>query len=147
MIKLCETKIRLVCRAEDAHLIEEIIESTVAEFKDKMIAEVKSCEGKSASDIKCEVFVDKKHSLPSWDSEQKKGSLGGFVMYTRKNRIVCSQKIDDRMELVFQQAIPTIRRKLFPSMPQGKGMVEYKAHVPQHWDHRIYLKLTIIYLK
>ena len=101
LIKLCETKIKLVCRQEDVALIKSIIPQTVSQFKKKMIAEVKACQDKTEDQIKCEVVVDEKKFLEPWDTEKKAGCLGGFMMYTRKNRIVCSQKIDDRMELVF----------------------------------------------
>lgn len=41
-------------------------------------------------------------------------------LFAKKGRIVCSQTIDDRIELCFQAAIPTIRHMLFPSMRRTK---------------------------
>lgn len=38
------------------------------------------------------------------------------MLFARKNRIVCSQTLDDRMALVFAQAIPLMRVTLFPSL-------------------------------
>ena len=37
-------------------------------------------------------------------------------MYCKKNRITCSQTIDDRIAMTYQQAIPEIRSELFPAL-------------------------------
>ena len=37
-------------------------------------------------------------------------------MYCKKNRITCSQTLDDRIAMTYQQAIPQIRVQLFPSL-------------------------------
>jgi len=37
-------------------------------------------------------------------------------MYCKKNRITCSQTIDDRIAMTYQQAIPEIRAELFPAL-------------------------------
>ena len=76
---------------------------------------MKALEGKE--DIPCEVIVDQNNFLPEWNPEDlNKSCLGGFVIYCKKNRIVCSQTLDDRMALVYAQAIPAIRNTLFPSL-------------------------------
>jgi len=41
--------------------------------------------------------------------------MGGFLMHARKGRIVCSITLDDRLALCYQEAIPDVRRILFPS--------------------------------
>ena len=74
-------------------------------------------EGKD--DIPCTVTIeeDPKKRLPEYNEADPTNScLGGFVMYCKKNRIVCSQTLDDRINLVYQQAIPEMRAALFPSM-------------------------------
>ena len=40
--------------------------------------------------------------------------MGGIVLHTRKGRIVCSNTIDERLQLVYSEAIPEIRALLFP---------------------------------
>jgi len=79
---------------------------------------VKALEGKE--DIPCNVTVDKENFLPDYNPEDPTNScIGGFVMYAKRNRIVCSQKLDDRIQLTYQMAIPEMRASLFPSLVQG----------------------------
>ena len=76
---------------------------------------MQALEGKS--DIPCTVTVDDKNFLPEFNAEDPTNScLGGFVMYARKNRIVCSQTLDDRLSMTFQQSIPQMRAALFPCL-------------------------------
>ena len=59
---------------------------------------------------------------PHWTPSEKEGvagTIGGMKLYAKKGRIVCSQTIDDRIDLCFQAAIPAIRYMLFPSMRKG----------------------------
>tara|TARA_B110000285_G_C14911694_1_gene508262 strand:- start:85 stop:273 length:189 start_codon:yes stop_codon:yes gene_type:complete len=51
---------------------------------------------------------------------KENGCIGGFKIYAKKGRIVCSQTIEDRIDLVFGEAIPAIRYMLFPSMNRAK---------------------------
>jgi len=70
----------------------------------------------STNDIPCTIIIDKKVHLDGIDENEMTGIIGGFKLYAKKGRIVCSQTIDDRIELTFQAAIPAIRHILFPSM-------------------------------
>lgn len=80
-----------------------------------MLSEVEAFKGRDS--LKCNVAIDEKNFLPEWDESNPKNScLGGFEMYAKKNRIVCSQTLDARMELVYAMAIPAIREMLFPSL-------------------------------
>lgn len=84
-----------------------------------MLSQVKALEGKD--DIPCTVTIDSKKFLPEYNAEDPTNScLGGFVMYARKNRIVCSQTLDDRLEMTFQQSIPAMRANLFPCLTKKK---------------------------
>lgn len=86
---------------------------------------------KDRSDIPCKVKVDKTHFLPEWNAEDQNNScLGGFVMYCKKNRITCSQTLDDRIAMTYQQAIPQIRVELFPSLikPEKVKAAPHKGH-------------------
>lgn len=101
LIKLIEPKVILRVRKSDLQIIKKLIEEAVKIYKDLMIKQVKALKGKT--DIPCEVLVDEKTFLPEWNAEDQKNScLGGFIIYAKKNRIVCSQTLDDRMGLVFQ---------------------------------------------
>ena len=70
----------------------------------------------AGKELKCTVKIDSKRFLPEFDEIKPENScLGGFIMLCRKNRIVCSQTLDDRVKLAYDLAIPMIRRELFPS--------------------------------
>lgn len=69
-----------------------------------------------ADEIPCTIIIDKKVYLESVEDNEATGCIGGFKIFAKKGRIVCSQTIDDRIELCFQAAIPAIRHMLFPSM-------------------------------
>ena len=87
-------------RKSDKAIVESIIEPAVKEYKKKMLSEVKALEDKK--DIPCVVNVDPDNFLPEWNEKDQKAScLGGFIIYCKKNRIVCSQTLDDRMSLVY----------------------------------------------
>lgn len=87
-----------------------------------MLAQVAALEGKD--DIPCVVTVDNERFLPEFTpSDPTNSCLGGFVMYARKNRIVCSQTLDDRLSMTFQQSIPAMRASLFPSLTKQRNQV------------------------
>jgi V-type H+-transporting ATPase subunit E len=89
LIKLIEPKVILKVRKSDLKIIQGLINDAVKIYKDLMIKQVKALKGKT--DIPCEVTVDDKNFLPEWNAEDQKNScLGGFVIYAKKNRIVCS---------------------------------------------------------
>ena len=57
--------------------------------------------------------------------------MGGFMCHAKKGRIVCSNTLDDRLQLCYQEAIPDIRRLLFPSFKKPEKVapvVEAKKH-------------------
>lgn len=68
--------------------------------------------------------------------------MGGIVLHTRKGRIVCSNTIDERLQLVYQEAIPEIRAMLFPSLIKKTELVNHELeeeddpnvkHHKRHW--------------
>lgn len=122
MIKLIEAKITLRCRQSDVNVLSGVINEAVQEYKESMLSQVVALEGKD--DIPCQVVVDDQNFLPEFNSSDPTNScLGGFVMYARKNRIVCSQKLDDRLTMTFQQSIPAMRASLFPSLTKARNQV------------------------
>lgn len=80
-----------------------------------IIDQVVRFHGKSVDDIPCKITIDTKW-LESIEDNEASGCIGGFKLFAKKGRIVCSQTIDDRINLCFQAAIPAIRAMLFPSM-------------------------------
>ena len=119
LIKLIEPKVTLRCRESDHSLLAAVIDDAVSEYKQLMLSQVKALEGKT--DIPCVVTIDENNRLPEYnESDPTNSCLGGFVMYCRKNRIVCSCTLDDRINMVYQVAIPQIRTTLFPSLVKAK---------------------------
>jgi vacuolar-type H+-ATPase subunit E/Vma4 len=41
-------------------------------------------------------------------------SMGGIQLRAQKERIVCNNTLDERLELCYQEALPEIRSILFP---------------------------------
>ena len=119
LIKLIERNVTLRCRESDHEILQAVIDDAVSEYKQLMLSQVKDLEGKD--DIPCTVTIDDTKRLPEYNDQDPTNScLGGFVMYARKNRIVCSQTLDDRVNLVYEQAIPAMRASLFPSLQREK---------------------------
>ena len=120
LIKLIEAKVTLRCRQSDVDVLSSIVDEAVQEYKTSMLEQVAALEGKD--DIPCVVTVDDAHFLPEFNAQDPTNScLGGFVMYARKNRIVCSQTLDDRLAMTFQQSIPAMRASLFPSLTKQRN--------------------------
>ena len=117
-----EAQIFIRCRESDVGFIEEIKDEAVSQYREMIVTQVKRFEGKSAEDIPCNIIIDSRY-LESIEDNELSGSLGGFKIFAKKGRIVCSQTIEDRIDLCFQAAIPAIRYMLFPSMRREKKEV------------------------
>lgn len=115
LIKMMEAKLYIRCRECDVSVLQGVQSSAIAKYREMMVKEVKRFEGMSPDDIPCELIYDKNY-LDSVEDNEMNGIIGGFKMFGKGGRIVCSQTIDDRIDLCFQAAIPAIRHMLFPSM-------------------------------
>ena len=127
LIKLIEPTVTLRCRKSDQKVLESVIEDAVAEYKQLMLSQVKAL--KEKDDIPCRVSIDETSYLPEYNEDDSAHScLGGFVLLAKKNRIVCSQTLDDRLDMLYHQAIPAIRATLFPSLTKpSKNEADKKA--------------------
>ena len=112
---MMEGQVFIRCRESDVKIIESIQDEAIKEYRNLIVTQVKRFEGKSPEDIPCQIIIDGKR-LDSIEDNEMSGSVGGFKLFAKKGRIVCSQTIDDRIELCFQAAIPAIRYMLFPSL-------------------------------
>ena len=61
--------------------------------------------------------------------------MGGILMHARKGRIVCSNTIDERLQLVYQEAIPQIRSMLFPSFNKKPAAAQNEVIQAAAGDH------------
>ena len=76
-----EGQIYIRCREEDKRIIESIIQPAIDEYRKMVVSQVKRFEGKNPNDIPCKVQIDTKFL---------EGSIGGFKLFAKKGRIVCS---------------------------------------------------------
>ena len=114
LIKLMEAEVTVQCRKSDVDLVKGQIEPAIKEYKAIMQREVEAFKGK---DLPCKVLIDEKKSLPEYDAKEGVEScIGGIVLHCRRGRIVCSNTLDERLSLCYQEAVPDIRRILFPSI-------------------------------
>jgi V-type H+-transporting ATPase subunit E len=110
---LIEAEVYIKCRKSDEALVQSVIDQAVKEYQALMKKEVKMFKGKEPP---CKVVIDTSRYLPEYDeNEAVTSTMGGVVLHCRKGRIVCSNTFDDRLSLCYQEAIPDIRRILFPS--------------------------------
>lgn len=75
-------------------------EEAVKHYKNMIVTQVKRFKGTNPADIPCNIIIDDKY-LQSIEENENTGCLGGFKLFAKKGRIVCSQTIDDRIELCF----------------------------------------------
>ena len=116
LIKMMEGEVHLSCRKSDEDLINEVLEDAMAMYREKMAAEVKMLKGREPP---VSIIINEKAYLPEYDEEnindKTASCIGGIKMSARKNRIVCSNTLDDRLELCYQEFIPHIKKILFPN--------------------------------
>jgi hypothetical protein len=46
--------------------------------------------------------------------------MGGIILHAKRGRIVCSNTLDERLQLVYAEAIPEIRENLFPCLKKAE---------------------------
>lgn len=82
-------------------------------------------------EVPLKLVLDTDRHLAEFDASGKGGScLGGLLLHAKKGRIVCSNTLDDRLQLVYQEAIPQVRSILFPSFKRPEVVKPVTA--PKH---------------
>jgi len=105
MIKLLEAELELKVRKDDVDLVKGMLAECEKLYSQTMEAETGreySCKLKVAEDINLE--------------DREGGACGGVILLAHERRIVVPNTLEDRMNLVFEQELPMIRRGLFPSL-------------------------------
>ena len=107
LYKLGESNAKVRCRKSDAGLVQSIIPQVTAEFPEKF-------GGRAAPTV--EVDVD--HPLPEGGSGAGAGDefdtcAGGLVVTSWDGRIVCSNTLDQRLEIAYSKNLPAVRELLF----------------------------------
>ena len=113
-----EPEVVVRVRKSDEAVVASIIDQAVEEYKEIMKKEVKAFKTR---EVPCKVTIDKAKYLPEYnENEATESCMGGLVLHCRKGRIVCSNTLDERLQLCYQEAIPDVRRLLFPSFKANK---------------------------
>lgn len=129
-----EPEVHVRCRKSDYPIVEKIIAQATEEYKTLMKAEVKSLKNK---DFPLTLILDSKKFLPEFKEASQNPAdscMGGIMMHARLGRIVCTNTLDERLQLVYQEAIPQIREHLFPCLVKAPKP-EKKEEVSGHHKH------------
>ena len=126
-----EEVVNIRCRQSDAQMVEKVVDEALAEFKQLMKKYAAKYQNR---EVKCKVIVDQGKYLKEYDAEKADNNLescmGGIVLHSQKGRIVCSKTLDERLQLVYAEALPDVRNMLFPCLkrPERPQYVEEERH-------------------
>jgi V-type H+-transporting ATPase subunit E len=132
LIKLMEGEVHIRCRKSDLKIVQEVQQQAAEEYKALLKSEVKFFKDK---EVPLKLVIESTKFLAEYDdTEGAESCMGGIVLHARKGRIVCSNTLDERLQLVVQEAIPEIRTMLFPCFAK-KPVDEAAEHVKQPVKH------------
>jgi len=102
LLKLREPKVSIVCRKQDKSIVESLVSSSAAKYKAKTGETV-------------DLEVDKQIYLPPGPEELNSEEIcsGGVLLSSNQGRIICSNTLDARLAMAFEQQLPLIRTTLF----------------------------------
>ena len=113
LIKLMEGEVHIRCRQADIKFVTEVYHQAGDEYKALMKREVQLFKDR---DVPLKLVLETTKFLPEYEeTEGAPSCMGGIMLHARKGRIVCANTLDERLGLVYQEAIPEIRATLFPS--------------------------------
>ena len=84
-----EGQVYIRCRKVDVPVFEEIKDEAVQTYREMIVSQVLRFKGKQPSDIPCQVIMDTRF-LENIDDNETTGCIGGFKIFAKKGRIVCS---------------------------------------------------------
>ena len=90
LIKLMEHQVFIRCRKEDVAVVEEIKDEAIGVYRKLIVTEVKKFQGQDPSIVPCKIILDTSKYLESIEENEASGKLGGFMLFAKKGRIVCS---------------------------------------------------------
>lgn len=110
-----EAEVHVRCRKSDYALCKEVCDQAAEEYKRLMKKEVNYFHNR---EVPITLILDDNRWLPEFDDKEGAvdSCMGGLVLHAKKGRIVCSNTLDSRLQLVYQEAIPEIRANLFTSI-------------------------------
>ncbi|XP_058778323.1 V-type proton ATPase subunit E-like [Vicia villosa] len=104
LLRLKEPSVLLRCREVDLPLVEDVLESAAQEYAEKANLHVP------------EIVVDKDVYLPPAPNHHNPHDLhcsGGVVLASHDGKIVFENTLDARLDVLFRNKLPTIRKELF----------------------------------
>ena len=103
MIKLLEENLELKVREEEVDLVNGMLDECEQKYSEVMLEETKR-------EYSCKLTVRDDKYL----TQEEGGLCGGIVLYAHDRRIVCPNTLEDRLNLVFENELPSLRAGLFP---------------------------------
>lgn len=107
LLRLKEPAVLLRCRKMDKELIESILDAAKKDYAEK------------AKTSAPKIAIDDRVYLPPPPSDKDfhgPSCSGGVVLASQDGRIVCENTLDARLDVVFRQKLPEIRKLLFSKM-------------------------------
>ena len=97
-----EPEVHIRCRKSDEQIVAKVYKQAGDEYKALMQKEVKRFTNK---DIPLTIVLETHKFLPEFNPNKSESAtdscLGGIVLHARKGRIVCSNTLDERLQLVY----------------------------------------------
>jgi len=102
LIKIEEHVVTVFCKSEDVAAVKKVLPAAVAEYVDIMKRE-------SGVTLKPAVTLNEDRSRDLGDK-----TYGGVLLTACNNKIVCDNTMASRLNLVYEELLPSIRALLFP---------------------------------
>ncbi|KAH6939413.1 hypothetical protein HPB50_017808 [Hyalomma asiaticum] len=93
LLRILKEDVKVICRKKDVALVKPVAESAAKKYRDM-------------TKLKVTVSVDTKNFLPDL-------CFGGVVLATSEGRVLLSNTLESRLELISQRMLPEIRSGLF----------------------------------
>jgi len=101
LLKLQEPRVQIICRKEDKQLVDSVVGQAADDYKKKL--------GKDVTvEVENNVFLP-----PGPSSGQADFCSGGIILSSNEGRIICSNTLDARLSMAFEQNLPAIRTILY----------------------------------
>ncbi|OIS96447.1 PREDICTED: V-type proton ATPase subunit E-like [Nicotiana attenuata] len=106
LVRLKEPSVLLRCREMDVSVVKSVVEDAKREYTEK--AKVRTPN----------VTIDNVHlpPPPTHSDRHRASCSGGVVLASEDGKIVCENTLDARLDVVFRQKLPEIRKQLFSKM-------------------------------
>lgn len=103
MIKLLEPEVLINCREADRSLVESLLNECESEYAKFMLQE-------SRKEYTTKLIIQDQ----SLESLGMKTSGGGVWLKSKDGKISCTNTLEDRLNLCYEELLPEIRQLLFP---------------------------------